>query len=67
MYAVIRSGGKQYRVMPGDTVKVEQIVSILEAMKLAKTKEEKQALLRAITTQGDDAALNVIELELNKK
>jgi large subunit ribosomal protein L21 len=23
MYAVIRSGGKQYRVAPGDTVKVE--------------------------------------------
>ena len=25
MYAVIRSGGKQYRVAPGDTVKVEQL------------------------------------------
>jgi len=25
MYAVIRSGGKQYRVMPGDTVKVESL------------------------------------------
>ena len=25
MYAVIRSGGKQYRVMPGDTVKVETL------------------------------------------
>jgi large subunit ribosomal protein L21 len=25
MYAVIRSGGKQYRVAPGDTVKVETI------------------------------------------
>jgi large subunit ribosomal protein L21 len=25
MYAVIRSGGKQYRVAPGDTIKVEQI------------------------------------------
>jgi large subunit ribosomal protein L21 len=25
MYAVIRSGGKQYRVAPGDTIKVEQL------------------------------------------
>jgi large subunit ribosomal protein L21 len=25
MYAVIRSGGKQYRVAPGETVKVEQL------------------------------------------
>ena len=25
MYAVIRSGGKQYRVAPGDTVRVEKL------------------------------------------
>jgi large subunit ribosomal protein L21 len=25
MYAVIRSGGKQYRVAPGETIKVEQL------------------------------------------
>ncbi len=25
MYAVIRSGGKQYRVAPGDTIKVETL------------------------------------------
>jgi len=25
MYAVIKSGGKQYRVKPGDTIKVEKI------------------------------------------
>ena len=27
MYAVIRTGGKQYRVAPGDVVKVENIAS----------------------------------------
>ena len=27
MYAVIQTGGKQYRVAPGDTVKVETIVA----------------------------------------
>jgi large subunit ribosomal protein L21 len=26
MYAVIRTGGKQYRVAPGDTVEVEKVV-----------------------------------------
>ena len=25
MYAVIRSGGKQYRVTPGDTIRVEKL------------------------------------------
>ncbi len=28
MYAVIRTGGKQYRVAPGDVVKIESVVSI---------------------------------------
>ncbi len=27
MYAVIRTGGKQYRVAPGDTVEVEKILA----------------------------------------
>jgi large subunit ribosomal protein L21 len=28
MYAVIRTGGKQYRVAPGDVVKIESVVSL---------------------------------------
>ena len=27
MYAVIRTGGKQYRVAPGDVVKIETVIS----------------------------------------
>jgi len=27
MYAVIRTGGKQYRVAPGDVVKIESVPS----------------------------------------
>ena len=27
MYAVIRTGGKQYRVAPGDVVKIESVAS----------------------------------------
>lgn len=30
MYAVIRTGGKQYRVAPGDVVKIESVVSPFE-------------------------------------
>ena len=41
--------------------------AMLQLYREAKTKEEKQALLRVITTQNDDAALSIIELELNKK
>jgi len=37
MYAVIRTGGKQYRVAPGDVVKIEKVD--LEAENEAKTVE----------------------------
>jgi large subunit ribosomal protein L21 len=30
MYAVVRTGGKQYRVAPGDVVKIESVVSASE-------------------------------------
>jgi len=30
MYAVIRTGGKQYRVAPGDKVKIESVVSAFD-------------------------------------
>lgn len=38
--------------------------AMLQLYRQAKTKEEKQALLRKITTMGGDAALNLIESEL---
>jgi len=41
--------------------------ALLQLYRNAKTKEEKQALLRVITTQDDEAALDIIELELDKK
>lgn len=40
--------------------------ALMQLYKQAKTKEEKQGLLRVLTTMGDDAALDVIEAELNK-
>jgi hypothetical protein len=39
---------------------------LLQLYKQAKTKEEKQALLRIITETSSDAALDVIESELKK-
>ena len=52
MYAVIRSGGKQYRVAPGDTVKVERLPGkvggeVTFADVLAVQTEEKELLTGA--------------------
>jgi len=40
--------------------------ALMQLYRQSKTREEKQALLRVITTMGDDAALDLIESELNK-
>ncbi|HSE12948.1 MAG TPA: HEAT repeat domain-containing protein [Rudaea sp.] len=40
--------------------------AMMQLYRQAKTTEEKQALLRVITTMGGDAALDLIESELNK-
>ena len=35
MYAVIRTGGKQYRVAPGDVVKIESVISENETVEFS--------------------------------
>ncbi|HSC45676.1 MAG TPA: 50S ribosomal protein L21 [Candidatus Acidoferrum sp.] len=55
MYAVIKSGGKQYRVAPGDTIRVERVSGeVGEQVKfgnvLAVHTDDKKVLL------GDDAS-----------
>jgi HEAT repeat protein len=57
----LRDAVLQGLIVAGDTD------ALLQLYREAKSKEEKQALLRVITTQNDEAALNIIELELNKK
>ena len=57
MYAVIRSGGKQYRVAPGDTVKVERLPGkvggeVTFAEVLAVQTEEKKLLTGAEAAQA---------------
>ena len=42
MYAIVRSGGKQYRISPGDTIRVEKIVG-----RAGDTVEMKDVLLCA--------------------
>ena len=49
MYAVIRSGGKQYRVAPGETIKVEQLPGkvggkVIFAHVIAVSTEDKKML-----------------------
>ncbi len=48
MYAVIRSGGKQYRVVPGETVRVE---------KLGGKVGSKVAFDEVLAVHGDDKKL----------
>lgn len=59
--APLREAVLQGLIVAGDSE------GMMQLYRQAKSREEKQALLRAITTQGDDAALNVIEMEINKK
>ena len=44
MYAIIETGGKQYKVSPGDTVEVE---------KLGKKEKEEVSLERVLLISGD--------------
>ena len=41
--------------------------AMVQLYRQAKTKEEKQTLMRAITVEGGDAAIELIESEVNKK
>jgi large subunit ribosomal protein L21 len=55
MYAVIQTGGKQYRVAPGDTIRIERVTGevgekVTFGKVLAVHNEEKKVLL------GDDAS-----------
>ncbi len=55
MYAVIQTGGKQYRVAPGDTIRIERVTGevgekVTFGKVLAVHTEEKKILL------GDDAS-----------
>jgi large subunit ribosomal protein L21 len=59
MYAVIQTGGKQYRVAPGDTIRIERVAGdvgekVTFGKVLAVHNEEKKVLT------GNDAAKAVV-------
>lgn len=57
----LRDAVMQGLLVTGDTD------AVLKLYRNAKTNDEKKSLLRLLTTMGDDAALEVIEAELDKK
>ena len=82
MYAVIRSGGKQYRVAPGDTVKVETLpgkvggaitfgdvvaVSTDENKLLTGTRAAKAKVTGKIVSQGRHPKLTVFKYRCIKQ
>ena len=53
MYAVIKTGGKQYRVQPGDVIVVEKIDGAAVAATLIETRKgEKVKIFKKIRRQG---------------
>jgi HEAT repeat protein len=57
----LRDAFMQGLLVAGDTD------AVLKLYRNAKTNDEKKALLRLLTTMGDDAAIDVIESELDRK
>jgi len=65
LYAKVNTPALHEAVMQGLLIAGDSD-QLLQLYKQAKTKEEKQALLRIITTSNSDAALDLIESELKK-
>jgi HEAT repeat protein len=57
----LRDAVMQGLLVAGDTD------AVLKLYRSAKTNDEKKALLRLLTTMGDDAAIDIIESELDRK
>lgn len=82
MYAVIRSGGKQYRVAPGETVKVERLPGKVggkvtfedvlavrtDEKKLVAGKDAAKATVTGkIVEQGRHAKVRVMKFKKNRQ
>ena len=67
-YAIVRTGGKQYRVKPGDTIRVELLVGdtgdTIELTDVLKVSRDGQVTLGSPTVPG---AKVVTEIEGNGK
>ena len=76
MYAVIRTGGKQYRVAPGDVVKIESVVSgdktiefsdVLAVSGEAGTVVKPSAATVTAEIVGDGRAQKILVFHLKRK
>ncbi len=76
MYAVIRTGGKQYRVAPGDVVKIESVVSadktiefsdVLAVSGEAGTVVKPAAATVTAEVVGDGRAQKILVFHLKRK
>jgi large subunit ribosomal protein L21 len=81
MYAVIQTGGKQYRVAPGDTVRVESIaaeagqtieldrvlmISTEEGSRVGRPFAEGGKVMATVTTHGRHPKIKIIKFRRRK-
>jgi len=81
MYAVIKSGGKQYRVMEGDTIKVEKIeagegdkvtldevllVADGDTIKVGTPRVEGATVSATVKSQGRGPKISIIKMKRRK-
>lgn len=81
MYAVIKSGGKQYRVMEGDTIKVEKIdagegdkvtldevllIADGDTVKVGTPRVEGASVSATVKSQGRGPKIRIIKLKRRK-
>jgi large subunit ribosomal protein L21 len=82
VYAVIRTGGKQYRVQPGDVVRLEQLEGEIGAtvtldevllvgdeggVRVGTPRLESAAVVGTVVEQGRDAKLRVFKYKKRKR
>jgi len=78
MYAVIRTGGKQYRVAPGDVVKIEKVESGAQIVEFADvlavsdepgtiTKPATAKVTAEVLSEGRHAKILVFHLKRKKQ
>ena len=78
MYAVIRTGGKQYRVAPGDVVKIEKVESDDQTVEFSDVlavsgepgtiaKPSSAKVTAEVVSEGRHAKILVFHLKLKKQ
>lgn len=81
MYAIVRSGGKQYRVEPGETVRLERLEAAVGSsvtledvllvggqgeLRIGTPRLENAAVVGTVVEQGRDAKIRVFKFKRRK-